>query len=80
MEPIQINVEDSRQHKKMPSMPMTTQNLKGHSRLSSSLEGITNASSLFTDRYNEEAEKLDWAVPHLTTQHKDLYTACNKYT
>lgn len=60
-------------------MPVTSKNLKGHSRLSSNLDGITNASSLFTDRYNEEAEKLDWSVAHLTTPHKDLYTACNKY-
>lgn len=64
---------------KMPSMPLTTKNLKGHSRLSSSLEGLTNTSSMFTDRYNVEAERLDWSVQPLTDKHKKMYDACNKY-
>lgn len=64
---------------KMPSMPLTTTNLKGHSRMSSSLMGITETSSVFTDRYNVEAEKLDWTVAHLEDKHKKLYDACNSY-
>jgi len=60
-------------------MPLTTKNLKGHSRLSSSLDGLTNASSMITDRYNIEAEVLDWNVPHLTDKHKKMYDSCNKY-
>jgi len=58
---------------------MTTQNLKGHSRLSSSYEGLTLASTVGTDRYNVEAEVLDWTAPTLTKQHKAMYCACNKY-
>ena len=64
---------------KMPTMPLTTKNLKGHSRMSSSLEGLTNTSSMITDRYNIEAERLDWTVPQLTDKHKKMYDACNKY-
>lgn len=64
---------------KMPTMPLTTKNLKGHSRLSSSLEGLTNTSSMFTDRYNFEAERLDWNVHPLNEKHKKMYGACSKY-
>ena len=60
-------------------MPLTTKNLKGHSRLSSSLEGLTNTSSVFTDRYDIQADRLDWTVPHLTDKHKKMYDSCNKY-
>lgn len=63
---------------KMPTMPLTTKNLKGHSRMSSSIEGITNTSSMFTDRYMFEAERLDWSGT-LTDKHKKMYDACNKF-
>lgn len=42
-------------------------------------EGLTVASSVGTDRYDEEAERLDWSVAKLTEQHKKMYTACSKY-
>ena len=32
-----------------------------------------------TDRYNFEAEILDWQIPTLTKNHKAMYCACNKY-
>lgn len=63
----------------MPSMPLTAKNIKGHSRLSSSLCGLTNTSSMFTDRYNIEAERLDWDVPVMTDKHKKMFQNCNKY-
>lgn len=47
---------------KFSSMPLTTKNLRGHSRHSSMMDGLTNTSSVFTDRYEIEAEKLDWSV------------------
>jgi 2-polyprenyl-3-methyl-5-hydroxy-6-metoxy-1,4-benzoquinol methylase len=43
------------------------------------MQGITETSSVITDRYNFEAEKLDWNQPHLNDQHKKLYDACNSY-
>lgn len=82
MKNIALNIDDKLDGTlqiKMPTMPLTTKNLKGHSRMSSSLEGLTNASSMFTDRYNFEAERLEWDVPHLTDKHKKMYDACNKY-
>ena len=70
MEHLNINIDRETlkkgEHKKMPSMPLTTKHLKGHSRLSSNLDALTVASSAFTDRYNIEAERLDWTVPNLT--------------
>lgn len=65
---------------KMPTMPLTTKNLKGHSRMSSTLEGLTNTSSMITDRYNVEAERLNWSVPNLTDKHKKMFETCNKYS
>lgn len=64
---------------KFNSMPLSTKNLKGHSRHSSMIEGLTNTSSVFTDRYDVEAEILDWSVEKLTDQHKQMCFACNKY-
>ena len=67
-------------HKKMGSMPMTTQGLKGrHSRFSSMIETTTTRSALSNDRYGIEAERLDWTIPELTDKHKNMYNACNKY-
>ena len=62
-------------------MPMTStsKNLKGHSRVSSMMDGMTATSSMFTDRYEQEAERLDWTVEKLSSQHKKLYFACNKF-
>ena len=34
---------------------------------------------MFTDRYDVEADKLDWTVEKLTEDHKKICFACNKY-
>jgi len=39
---------------KVSSMPLTSKNLRGHSRHSSMIDGLTNTSSMFTDRYDVE--------------------------
>ena len=57
---------------KMPTMPLTTKMSKGHSRLSSMIDSFTNTSSMFTDRYDVAADRLDWSVP-LTESHKKMY-------
>ena len=64
---------------KLSSMPLTSKNLRGHSRHSSMIEGLTNTSSVFTDRYDVAPSKLDWSVEKLTDEHKQMCFACNKY-
>ena len=76
----ELNLEDTGANK-LKSMPLTTtyKNIKGHSRHSSMMDGITTTSSMCTDRYNVEAERLDWTVRKLTGQHNQIFFACNKY-
>lgn len=64
---------------KVSSMPLTSKNLQGHSRHSSMLEGLTNTSSVFTDRYDIVPSKLNWSVEKLTDEHKQMCFACNTY-
>lgn len=86
MKNIEVDIDDKHaktmkySHARHGSMPVTSKNLKGHSGLSANLDALTVASSVFTDRYDIEAEKLDWSseLP-LTDKHKKMYYACNKY-
>ena len=63
---------------KLASMPLTTKSKK-HSRMSSMMDGVTVSSSIFTDRYDKEADRLDWSAKKLTDDHKKIFFACNKY-
>jgi len=73
MSKLEIDIDHKFNNKlevKFPSMPLTTKSLKGHSRLSSTFESVTNASSVQTSRYDVAAKVLDWDDEHLTDEHK----------
>lgn len=73
-----LSLDTSMGHNKLSSMPLTTKSKK-HSRMSSMIDGMTNTSSMFTDRYDKEADRLDWQATKLTEDHKKIFFACNKY-
>lgn len=50
--------------------------MKGHRRLSSQL---TVTSSVSSNRYAEEPDRLNWNVDTLTDSHIKMYEICNKY-
>lgn len=79
---LKIDMEDAHLeslHRKVGSMPISTQNLKGrHSRFNSMMDASTTRSTS-TERYAIDAERLDWSVPELTDKHKSIFFACNKY-
>lgn len=60
----------------MPLKENLSRLMNAHKRNSSA---ITVASSTCTERYDEEADRLDWQVDHLTDAHVKMYELCNKY-
>ena len=51
----------------------------GHKRNSSMMSSTSSCTSGYTERYTEDAEKLDWNVEQLTDAHIKIIEKCNKY-